>query len=155
MEYDFERFALPDMVASSGFTHAFYMDGKQISPYLVTVYKVLEEYLKSQSLLLKKFVRCKGNLTTPKYPFSEKSHNIPHIDQVEEHRVLLYYVNDSDGDTVFFNEKFEKGLKNLTVFKKISPKKGRVIVFDGNRYHCASNPINSDVRCVINYNFIL
>ena len=33
-------------------------------------------------------------------------HN-PHVDFYEPHLVGLYYVNDSDGDTVVFNESFE------------------------------------------------
>ena len=155
MEYDFEGFELPSMVASTGFNHAFFMDGKQISPFLTKVYPVLTEVLASQSMELKKFLRCKANLTAPKFPFDETTHNIPHVDQIEQHHVLLYYVNDSDGDTVFFNESYKKGLKTPTVCKKVSPKKGRVVLFDGMRYHCASNPINSDVRVIINYNFIL
>lgn len=153
MEYDFVGFELDNMVASTGFNHAFYYNNRQLSPHLNLVYSVLTQFLASQNMEIDKLIRCKANLTTPQRPFSSELHNIPHVDDILDHYVLLYYTNDSDGDTVFFNEKFEKWLTKPTVMQKVSPKKGRVVFFHGDRYHCASNPVSNDVRVIINYNF--
>ena len=73
----------------------------------------------------------------------------PHTDMPHSHFVMLYYVCDSDGDTIIYNEKSisEKG---LTVQKKITPKQGRVVLFDGSLYHTAQQP-NHNLRCVVNY----
>ena len=71
--------------------------------------------------------------------------NRPHI-------AFLYYVNDSDGDTIIFNEK-EGHIGELTIKTRVSPKKGRLIIFGGNIYHAAGRP-KKDIRCVINYNFV-
>ena len=72
----------------------------------------------------------------------------PHIDTSDDHFVMLYYVCDSDGDTIIFNEK-EKSEK-YTIQKRVTPKQGRVVLFDGSFYHTAEQPMDN-VRCVINY----
>ena len=73
----------------------------------------------------------------------------PHTDMSVQHFVMLYYVCDSDGDTIIYNEKVisEKG---LTVQKKVSPKQGRVVLFNGAYYHTAQQP-NHNLRCIVNY----
>ena len=75
----------------------------------------------------------------------------PHIDleEGERHIVVLYYVKDSDGDTVIYNERTESD--TYTVKQKVTPKQGRVVIFDGSQYHAAQQAINS-VRCIVNYN---
>ena len=73
----------------------------------------------------------------------------PHTDMIFKHFVMLYYVCDSDGDTVIYNEK-KISEKGLTVQKKISPKQGRVVLFDGAYYHTAEQP-NNNIRCIVNY----
>ena len=76
----------------------------------------------------------------------------PHTDMIFKHFVMLYYVCDSDGDTVIYNEK-KISEKGLTVQKKISPKQGRVVLFDGAYYHTAEQP-NNNIRCIVNYDLI-
>tara|TARA_R110000803_G_C11842327_1_gene304764 strand:- start:71 stop:628 length:558 start_codon:yes stop_codon:yes gene_type:complete len=70
----------------------------------------------------------------------------PHVDIDWPHWVFLYYVNDSEGETVFYNEQKEE-------IKRVTPKKGRACFFDGSIYHSASTP-NITSRAVININFI-
>ena len=76
----------------------------------------------------------------------------PHTDMSVQHFVMLYYVCDSDGDTIIYNEKVisEKG---LTVQKKVTPKQGRVVLFDGRLYHTAEQP-NENKRCIVNYDLV-
>jgi len=77
-------------------------------------------------------------------PYDTKlEHYSPHVDLPFEHLVVLYYVNDADGDTVFFNEKNE-------IVKSVSPKRGRVVAFDGSIYHGGGIPKNGP-RCAINF----
>ena len=75
----------------------------------------------------------------------------PHIDldEGERHIVVLYYVKDSDGDTVIYNQRTESN--SYTVKQKVTPKQGRVVIFDGGQYHTAQQAINK-VRCIVNYN---
>ena len=87
---------------------------------------------------------------------------IPHVDKHDNrpYKVCLYYVNDVDGDTVLYKQTSynttpeEVKAGNLEEETRVSPKKGRVIVFDGEVYHRASRP-TTDLRCVINYNVFL
>ena len=37
---------------------------------------------------------------------------------------------------------------------KVTPKQGRVVLFDGGLMHTAEQPINSNVRCIVNYDLI-
>ena len=83
----------------------------------------------------------------------------PHTDWNSdvEHTVVIYYVNDSNGETCLIDKtNKEVELKNILnvdykVIKKVSPKKGRLVVFDGSIYHASSSPTLMP-RCVINFN---
>ena len=75
----------------------------------------------------------------------------PHIDTNEKNFVMLYYVCDSDGDTIIYNEKVES--EKYTVKESVSPKQGRVVLFDGGLFHTAEQPI-SNTRCIVNYNLV-
>ena len=83
----------------------------------------------------------------------------PHVDMVAPHFVMLYYVRDSDGDTIIYNEKTKfdgcapDPKMNYTIKKKVSPKQGRVVLFDGRHYHTAEQP-NHNLRCIVNYDLI-
>ena len=80
----------------------------------------------------------------------------PHLDRTEPHLVFLYYVNDSDGDTIIYNYK-SKSATDIPFFedikeqKRVTPKQGRVVVFDGLHWHTAEQP-TKDIRCIINFN---
>ena len=80
-----------------------------------------------------------------------KDDDTPHIDldEGERHIVVLYYVVTSDGDTVIYNERTESDV--YTVKQKVTPKQGRVVIFDGGQYHTAQQAIKT-VRCIANYN---
>ena len=75
----------------------------------------------------------------------------PHIDldEGEKHIVVLYYVVTSDGDTVIYNQRTESDV--YTVKQKVTPKQGRVVIFDGGLYHTAQQALRQ-IRCIVNYN---
>ena len=87
----------------------------------------------------------------------KKDVDTPHYDMDAPHFVMLYYVNDSDGDTIIYNEKTKFDNCNaddrmkFTIKKKVSPKQGRVVLFDGRHWHAAEQP-NHNLRCIVNYN---
>ena len=77
----------------------------------------------------------------------------PHIDSENSHKVFLYYINNSDGDTIIYNQKFSEGVeKKFTIQDRISPMQGLGILFDGDYYHSSSSPTN-DFRAVVTINF--
>ena len=84
-------------------------------------------------------------------PLNLKNNDVdmPHTDTHHNHIVILYYALDSDGDTIINNEKIKSD--NYTIKKRVTPKQGRVVIFDGGLFHTAEQPINSS-RCIVNYN---
>ena len=91
--------------------------------------------------------RIKINTTFP-YPNNNiKKYGPIHTDLVDtdiKGTSIIYYVNNSDGDTLFFDEK-------LKIKKRISPRQGRAVIFDSDIRHTACCPINSIYRQVINF----
>ena len=85
------------------------------------------------------------------FPVKERGEiDLPHIDISNKiHIVGLYYVIDSDGDTVIYNERKES--ETYTIKERVSPKQGRMVIFDGGLFHAAEQPLNN-TRCIINYN---
>lgn len=80
----------------------------------------------------------------------------PHIDLYEPHWVFLYYVIDSDGDTIIYDYKSKNKddipyFEDIKEIKRITPKQGRVVVFDGAHWHTAEQP-RKNKRCIINFN---
>jgi len=75
----------------------------------------------------------------------------PHIDLDEgiEHTVVLYYVVSSDGDTIIYNERTESD--TYIEKQRVTPKQGRVVIFDGGQYHTAQQ-CKDRIRCIANYN---
>ncbi len=121
----------------------------QLKPLVFTVQDIMGDSIKLESMF-----RCKVNIMWQKESFPENHWNVVHQDSDDESVSILYYVNDSDGDTYLFDQFYEKDvLPNLTVAKRVTPKRNRVVVFDGRRYHASSNPRNSRERIVINFVF--
>jgi len=88
-----------------------------------------------------------------------------HIDREQEHISIVYYVNDTDGDTHIYDTDLEtmsgwnyivrdKKFEHFTLNKRISPKKGRVVIFNGLLPHHSSYPTLND-RYVINFNTVI
>jgi len=74
--------------------------------------------------------------------------NMPHVDWDFEHYTMLYYVNDSDGPTIIYDE-------SANMVDKVEPVKGRALIFSGDTIHASSSPKEHNCRIAINYNFKL
>jgi hypothetical protein len=145
---------MPDTTLDSfQFTHALYRINGEHSAHYPTVATPL---LSAIPVEITGLLRVKANLLTRVNAFTDQNHGVPHTDCVPgsmpNYITALYYVNDSDGDTLVFNEPIVG--KELTVKERISPRKGTMIILDGNLLHCSSNPIKNDLRCVVNINVI-
>ena len=74
--------------------------------------------------------------------------HMPHVDWDFQHYTMLYYVSDSDGPTIIYDE-------SNNIIDKIEPVKGRVLIMSGDTIHASSSPKEHKQRIVINYNFKL
>ena len=84
----------------------------------------------------------------------------PHVDLDDPHLTSIFYVNDSDGNTVIYNEKWHPSLLpnlvvdgELTIMEEIEPVGNRLIAFDGYHMHTGHNPSKHSNRILINTNF--
>ena len=95
------------------------------------------------------------------FPLSEKfnvKHQSIHVDLKMPHLVCIYYVNDADGDTIIFDRKYDGTEQTYDSdwkeLKRITPKKGRILLFNGLMYHSSSSP-KDNVRCIINFDLVV
>jgi len=125
-------------------------------PLLNEVKIIPEEACKKIGKECKSIFNARSFMHFPLVSELRREYDNIHIDINYDHLVCLYYVNDTDGDTFIFN-KTKRELNYLTkdtkldVLKRVSPKKGRVVLFDGKRYHSSSGP-TKDIRLIINFN---
>ena len=99
--------------------------------------------------------KIKITLTLPAAGATDLSYGVPHVDfpNTKENMTAIYYVNDSDGDTVIFNEEY--GYQGqLTEKKRITPKQGRLVVFKGKLMHAGNYPTTNKPRIIANINFV-
>ena len=135
----------------NGFSYTFGKDSLQYFLFQYLIFKSCEQI----NFEVEDSVRIRKRLT---YPNKEK-YNIPyqpHVDSEDKHLVMLYYVNDSDGDTFIYKEKFSKRKKNVKKFclsQRVEFKRGRVVIFDGKNYH-ASSLSSLKSRIVLNINIL-
>ena len=95
--------------------------------------------------------RMKINVNFPSNKSNKKLHQNIHNDigryDVNKydnfHKSVLLYLNDSDGDTIFFNDDNKE-------IDRVSPKKGLALIFDSTINHTGQNPIKSTHRYVLN-----
>lgn len=84
-----------------------------------------------------------------------------HVDIYKPHLVVLYYVFDSEGDTLITDHEYKDGdpyvynmkVSDYNVMASVTPKQGRAVLFDGRYYHTAQQPTNR-LRCVINLDIV-
>ncbi len=140
-----------NIVEGAHYCHHIIREGenKSASPLIyneiaLPIIKEISKFLKVSNMNAS---RIKINLQSPIFDNDVNKHNTPHTDSSENHITALYYGNDSDGDSFFFDDD--------KIIKRVSPKNGRLVIFDGNIMHTGRHPINNSYRVVINFNFNL
>jgi len=140
------------------FRHTFVKENELKSDFLKYIGVLVAEFENTMKARVKYTKRIKSNLLVSNQvgPWIQPPHvdgmNLKDgvVDAIGKYS-LLYYVNNSDGDTTLYNEYFTgESVGELTVQQKISPKKGRAVIFDSNQIHSASCPKVNDTRIVIN-----
>jgi hypothetical protein len=109
------------------------------------------------NLKVDQLLKVKANITPYCNGWFDGCFGVPHTDYDNNPNLVtgIYYVNDCDGDTVIFNETSSQHSSTLTVRQRISPKKGRIVLFDGNLLHAKGYPSNNNSRIVLNINFLV
>jgi hypothetical protein len=148
---------------SGFFNTIFHADDRMLapSPMVALLMPLLYIFCDKAKIPLNTLLRIRIGLF-PRTMIDVAHHN-PHVDFYIPHNVGIYYVNDADGDTSIFNETFvqvsfddsvgytKEG--KFTLARRISPKKGKMIGFDGKNYHASMHPMKSPGRIAIAFSF--
>jgi hypothetical protein len=106
--------------------------------------------------------RIRIRRTTNQIDYKPENFTPPHVDlgSIEPYWSLVYYVDDSDGDTILFDKEYKEGdpdnLFEETSHKELlrsKPIKGNGLLFKGKTYHSGNCPCFSNKRTVINFDF--
>ena len=140
-----------------GFTHEYVAyegieksTGKQVSRFHELFVILLQNACKKLGIMDVNVLQGRSFLQVP-LNLQNTDVDTPHIDIHDRNNffVVLYYVCDSDGDTIIYNETKESD--QYTIKQRVTPKQGRVVIFDGMLMHTAEQPLNN-TRCIVNYN---
>lgn len=117
-----------------------------VNPLIYEIYKIVDAKVQ--------FQRIKANLLWPNAVKNPNAYHRPHADHGrEDAKSLIYYVNDSDGDTVIFKNCWSgEDPGPLEIERRITPKAGSAVLFDSYRYHASTSP-TKNIRSVINFIF--
>ena len=146
------------------FFHMIYSEGEFKSPYGSMLEIALLNMLDTAGERIDKLIRIRLGMITVT---SNTVYHPPHVDFDFPHRTGLFYFNNSDGDTVLYNEKFNPTLakdgyeyykqnqNRMTVQSRLTPTENTFVSFDGLQYHQSSTPTSVPRRIVMNINYTI
>jgi hypothetical protein len=153
--------------STPGFVNVIYENGKPASEWYPFIKPLVLHIADAINVPVFKLLRIRiGFLLPGKEPAKPST---PHVDYFQPHYTACYYVNDSDGDTVIYDQKLNDigdreinqdvvqdyvSKTNFTISQTSTPRKGSVCVFDGKHFHSSTNPFVSKKRFVLNINWI-
>lgn len=139
----------PDSFDVQQFVHLIYEIKQPTSQLFHTILPVITAI----PYTIKQLHRIKMNMCVYAQTDNPNAHGMPHVDFAETKEPLMsaiYYVNDSTGDTLIFDQRFGQKAP-LTVKTRVTPKKGRLLVFDGGLLHAGNTPRTNAPRININF----
>ena len=147
--HDSKLFGTATNSTTYGFIHNLFDKGVVTSDYLDLFTPLLDcisQHYNCNIIL----VRMKMNMTIN---VNKQVQLYPHIDNLDglqnkNFKTAVYYINDSDGDTLFFDDE-----KNIV--HRQTPQKNTLVLFDGDLLHAPQLPLVSPKRLVLNINVIL
>jgi hypothetical protein len=131
----------------SGFLHFFYKEGNIVCPTALMLIPLFVAFQEKTKLKIIDIVRVQANLILNQITNKKINKNSIHTDiNYNEKRKfisLVYYVLDSDGDTIVYN-------KDMTEKERASPIINNLIWFKSHELHAATLPKLHKKRIVIN-----
>ena len=141
-------------------------------------FEIMDEFCKKNDIKYKSIIRACLNNTyhIPGYEYQD-----PHLDAKCPHLIFMMYLNDATGDTFIFEDEWnpeddidiyycKKGggfnsvsigagyrstvfdKQELTIKHRITPKRGKIAVFDGKHFHAIGPTGPGEIRsiCIMN-----
>lgn len=127
------------------FVHIVYDKGKIVSDIFPKVQNIIKNFENFSGTKIKSIHRIQINMLL-KVDFSEYDERYSiHADiESDKHISLVYYLNDSDGNTKLFDS------ERKNVLFECEPKKGTCIFFNSSQWHSATPPKRNSRRVVLN-----
>lgn len=99
--------------------------------------RIFLTFCKKHNVNVERIMRAKINFLWP----SDDDRKAPHVDATYDHKIFLYYLNDAEGPTVFYDKSWpnQEG-KEIYDSIHVFPKAGRAILFDGLNFHAPLSP---------------
>jgi len=138
-----------------GFSHNIYnTEQGAISPLYEPALIILLAALDRQGQQLESLLRIRyGFATRTPTPVVHS----PHIDRSQPHRTACYYVTETDGPTVLYDEMVTYNdpivPESYTVAETHEPVANRWMDFDGGRFHSSTSPTKHEERLVLTFNY--
>jgi hypothetical protein len=129
-----------------GFSHILYDEQSNFYSNYFNNFYPIKYFIESKfQVNIKNIIRYRLGLNLN---ISDKKSIIHHAHKDYEfnHHVLLYYLNNSDGPTIFYSN---------DEYIEIEPEGNKAVLFDGSIMHSSSTPINHEKRIALNINLIL
>lgn len=151
----------PDLKNRPGFVCQLIDNYQVINPIMYFLRPLIFQGLEKINYSLDSISLGRSFLQQPISHFGPPVKDPLHVDSYYPHLVFLYYVVSSDGDTLLSdctsnfiedsNNIHEYTYDRCNIIKRVTPKKGRLLLFNGKHYHAAEQSQN-DMRCVLNFN---
>ena len=127
------------------FTHRLFGNNIVTSEYFYMLLPILTSFEQRYGSNIKNILRVKANLLTKGVYTDEDLSKSIHIDSYDDrHMSLIYYVIDSDGDTVILDD-------CGVICESVSPIKSNLCWFKSTTKHRATPPKLNKRRIVINF----
>ena len=145
------------------FVHIVQRDDEITSSYFGVIFPIVLGMFERVGIEFEKITRLRLALQTP---MGREYINEPHIDDTIPHKAAIFYLNDSDGSTLLYANRYDPrseltareyklkiGYENFLIAKEVEPKANRLLVFDGFNYHSSQRPLKYHSRIILNINF--
>ena len=132
--------------SNGGFSHLMYGPPNNANSSIESIMPVLFGVLGDKQP--NELLRIRAAMFVKNQSGIDTTHHTPHRDRPKDYRpykVMIYYVLDSDGTTGIF--------EGDELIGEVEPKKGRVLLMDGDVLHASQCPKKHNQRIVINYNY--
>jgi len=135
----------------NGWVHLVLDNGQWFSPHLDLFMDSLTQMFVGLGEPVQGIHRIRVVLNT----LTDRPHlNGAHVDLTTPHKTALLYVNDADGDTVIYEERWREGYAGpFTEAHRVAPVANRLALFDGLTFHTGTTPVKTPRRVVVNINY--
>jgi hypothetical protein len=144
------------------YTHLAMSEGRFNSSLSEVLLEELYRILNNNGYSIIEVERIKLNLLTT---VAKDVVHVPHVDMnVDGWTSAILYINNSDGDTHFYNEVYNESdnyketyqqlnFDDMELVDRVQPKENRFVMFDSNQFHSSSVPTQNQYRMVVNFIF--